>query len=78
MYMWGIIPYRANNFNHRAQAGLIAKSTGCKGKYSLTRLPYHDRLNQTVPDAVHTIKDVVEVIFNLITGRDDSEKVWKV
>ena len=39
------------------------------------RLPSHDRQNQTIPDAMHTIKDEVEGIFHLITDRDDSEKV---
>lgn len=30
------------------------------------------------PDAMHTIKDVIEHIFNLITGKEDSLKVRKV
>ncbi len=52
----------------RTSAALVAKSTGCKGTYSLMRLPGHDRVRQTVPDAMHTIKDVVEKIVHLISG----------
>ena len=32
------------------------------------RLPQHDRVNQTVPDAMHTIKDCIEKIVYLVTG----------
>ena len=39
------------------------------------KLPFHNRLIQCFPDAMHTIQDVVEHIFNLITGREDSAKV---
>ena len=39
------------------------------------KLPYHNPLQQTVPDAMHTIKDVVENLFGLISGRRDNEKV---
>lgn len=52
----------------RTQARLLAKSTGCKGSYSLMRLPQHDRINQTVPDAMHTVKDCVEKLVCLIIG----------
>ena len=47
---------------------MIAKSTGCKASYSLMRLPYHDRVSQTVPDAMHTVKDCIEKLVYLITG----------
>ena len=47
---------------------MIAKFTGCKASYALMRLPYHDRTTQTVPDAMHTIKDCIEKIVYLITG----------
>jgi len=41
------------------------------------KLPNHDRVEQTVPDAMHTIKDVVEKLFNVVTGRGraDTSKV---
>ena len=53
---------------NRAQAKDIAKSTGCKGSYALMRLPYHNRVDQTVPDAMHTVKDCIEKLLYLIIG----------
>ena len=54
---------------YRTKAKFIAKSTGCKGSYALMRLPYHSRGDQVAPDAMHTIKDVIEKIVFLITGK---------
>ena len=54
---------------NRTQANLIAKHTGCKGIYPFMRLPHHNRIEQTVPDAMHTVKDCVEKVFHLITGK---------
>ena len=39
------------------------------------KLPCHNRLIQLFPDAMHTIKDAVEHVFNIITGAEDSVKV---
>ena len=39
------------------------------------KLPHHDPLTQTVPDAMHTVKDVLEHLFRIIVGKDDNEKV---
>lgn len=58
----------------RSQAAAIAKSTGCKGTYPLLKLKYHDPIKQTVPDAMHTIKDAIEHFFYLIVGKDDCSK----
>lgn len=54
--------------SHRAEASLTAKSTGCTGNYSLMRLPSHNCLLQTVPDAMHAVKDDTEKILYLIIG----------
>ena len=35
----------------------------------------HNPLKQTYPNAMHTIKDVIEKMFALIIGRQDSVKV---
>ena len=59
----------------RVHATAIGKSTGCKGMYALMHLPQHNPLKQAVPDAMHTIKDVIVHVFNLITGREDGDKV---
>ena len=61
----------------RVCANAIAKSTGCKGTYSLMRLPCHDPINQCVPDSMHTPKDVLERIFALLTGKEDTPKMRK-
>ena len=37
-------------------------------------LPNHNLVHQTAPDAMHTIKDAVVNLFDLITGRDDTKK----
>lgn len=41
------------------------------------KLPSHDPIRQTTPDAMRTISDVTEHIFKLIVGREDSVKVRK-
>ena len=57
----------------RCDAAAIATSTGCKSRYTFMKLPEHDRVGQTVPDAMHTIKDVVERLFKLIIGKSTSD-----
>lgn len=39
------------------------------------RLPNHNRLLQCYPDAMHTIKDVVEHIFFLLIGKSNLHKI---
>ena len=55
-------------------ASIVKKSTGCKGNYPFLQLPNHDSIEQTAPDAMHTIRDAIVNIFELITGRDDTKK----
>ena len=57
-----------------ADASLITKATGCKGEYALLNLPNHDIIHQTAPDAMHTIKDAVVNLYELIIGKDDTTK----
>ena len=57
----------------RSDASAIATSTGCKSRYSFMKLPEHDRVQQTVPDAMHTVKDVIERLFKLIIGKSKSD-----
>lgn len=42
------------------------------------KMPFHDQIVQVFPDAMHTVKDAVEHIFNLIIEKEDSAKVRKV
>ena len=63
--------------SHCAKAAAIAKNTGCKYRYSLMKLPHHNRITQTVPDCMHTVKDVIEKVFHLLTGKEDTVKVRK-
>ena len=58
----------------RSHAAALAKATGCKGSYPLMDLPSHDRLVQTLPDMMHTLKDAVEKLYEVITVKD-KEKV---
>ena len=58
--------------NLSRDAKLITKSTGCKGKYSCIKLSTHYSVAQTTPDAMHTVKDAIVNIFDLITGKDDT------
>jgi hypothetical protein len=57
------------NARNKTQAGIIATATGCKGTYTLARLPGHNRIEESKPDACHTLKDVTQNIMNLITSR---------
>lgn len=54
----------------RSQAAALAKELGCKGSYPLMELPAHDRLSQTLPDMMHTLKDSVEKVYSTITSKD--------
>ena len=55
-----------------ANADLIRKCTGCKGKHAFLLLPYHNSVEQTVPDAMHTIRDAIVNIFELLIGKSDT------
>ena len=58
------------NVKTKIDASVIASATGCKGSYSLQKLPGHNRIEETLPDACHTVKDVVQNVMNLITNRN--------
>ena len=59
----------------RKLAGAVARSTGCKSSYSFMRFPNHNRLLQCYPDAMHTIKDVIERTFFLLIGKANTQKI---
>ena len=59
----------------RADKKRLAQSTGCKGVYSLRRLPSHERILGTPVEPMHLIKNIVEHVVNLLGGREDSVKV---
>ena len=59
---------------HRRDAPFIMKSMGCKVMSFCTKLPTHNPVTQTTPDAMHTVKDTIVNIFDLIMGRDDTMK----
>ena len=63
--------------NNKANAKFITKGTGCKGHYPFLRLPNHDAMKQTVPDWMHTIRDAFVNIFDIITGKDDTQNCRK-
>ena len=52
----------------------LARETGCKGPYSLRRLPHHDRYLNTPVEPMHTLKNVAERIVHTLNGMKDSLK----
>ena len=58
-----------------AERKRVYQSTGCKGPYSLSRLPNHDRYLNTPVEPMHVIKNVSEHIVKLLSGIEDSVKV---
>ena len=48
--------------------------SGCKESTSFMRLEQHNPVQQTIPDAMHTIKDAIVNLYDLITGKDDTIK----
>ena len=65
-------------YMYRSQATPTATKTGCRGLYSLMKLPHHDRVQKTMPDAMHTVKYVVEVIVDLVVGRCNTKRIVSV
>lgn len=59
-------------YSSNKNAKHVTMATRCKGMYSLMKLPTHNAILQTVPDAMHTIKDVIVNIHDLVTGKDDT------
>ena len=67
--LWSVLRSRS-----KSVASAIARSTGCKDNYSLM-LPPNNRIQQCVPDAMHTVKDVIECLFHLVIGKDSNNNV---
>ena len=55
-----------------AHRNSLAKETGPTGRYSAMQLEEHCSVEQTSPDAMHAICDVVDIIFKLLTGKSDT------
>ena len=53
----------------------IFQESGCKGPYSLIKLPSHDRYLNTPVEPMHLIKNIAEHIVKLLSGIEDSLKV---
>lgn len=52
----------------------LVQKNGCKGAYSLRKLPLHDRLLSTPVDPMHLIKNIVAHCVNLVVGNEDSRE----
>ena len=59
-------------YRNNKNAKHVTMATGCKGMYSLMKLPTHNAILQTVPDTMHNIKDVIMNICDLVTGKDNT------
>lgn len=67
MYITTIVLY---NFRKKANAAMaMSKATGFKHSYCFMKLPNHNYLTQVHPDAMHTVKDCIERVFFLLTGK---------
>ncbi|VDI22367.1 Hypothetical predicted protein, partial [Mytilus galloprovincialis] len=64
-----------DNKPNRNQQNNFQKATGLKGKYSIMKLPYHDRNQQMQPDGMHTIADFITHVMDLLVGKSDTKKV---
>ena len=53
----------------------IFQESGCKGPYSLRKLPNHDCYLNTPVKPMHLIKNIAEHIVKLLSGIEDSLKV---
>lgn len=53
----------------------ISKATGFKQSHSFMKLPNHNYLTQTYPDAMHTVKDCIERIFFLLIGKVNLDSI---
>ena len=47
----------------------VTKASGCKGVYSLRRLPSHDRLHNTPVDPMHLLKNIAEHVLKLLSTK---------
>ncbi|XP_069110224.1 uncharacterized protein [Argopecten irradians] len=66
------------NSKSKVNKTFIACATGCKQQYALARLPGHNRIEETQPDACHTVKDIIQNIVKLLTNKGlDIEKIEK-
>ena len=50
------------------------EATGCKGGNPFLRLPNINSATQINPDGMHTIKDVIERIFRLISSYERKDQ----
>jgi len=63
----------------KSNTATIVKRTGCEGEHPFIELPHHNPVQQTAPDAMHTVKDAVCNIYDLIAGKDNTVKCkWKL
>jgi len=56
---------------------VLCQKTGCKGPYSLRRLPFHDCYMNTPVEPMHLMKNIAEHIVKMVSGISDSAKVRK-
>lgn len=59
-----------DNGKSQAQCNRVASGTGCRGMYSLAQKhPQFDRVQQTMPDAMHTIAVQIKHLVRCIAGK---------
>ena len=63
------------NICYKEARTTLMQRTGCKGSYTLHRLPHHERHINTPVEPMHWVKNISEHIVRMISGSADSIKV---
>ena len=69
-----------DNAKNKTQSSRVASGTGCRGVYMLAqKCPGFDRVQQTMPDAMHTVAVQVKHLHRCLAGKasEDSLAVRK-
>ena len=67
--------YKSASSSSAYEKKAILQETDCKGTYSLSRIPDHNRLYRTPVEPMHLFKNIGDHIVGLLSGRKDSVKV---
>ena len=65
-----------DNAKNKTQSSRVASGTGCRGMYILPqRCPGFDRVEQTMPDAMHTVAVQVKHLIRCLAGKSPEDSL---